>query len=50
MLLGDGLLVVHTVAGGARELRLPTGAVVRAELPPRSTTVFDAETGARLLG
>lgn len=49
-LLGDGLLVVHTVSGGARELRLPAGIVVRAELPPRSTTVFDAETGARLLG
>lgn len=49
-LLGDGLLVVHTVAGGPRELRLPGGPVIRAELPPRSTTVFDSETGERLLG
>jgi hypothetical protein len=49
-LLGDGLLVVHSLAGGRRTLRLPGGPTVTPTLPPRSTTVFDAETGAVLLG
>jgi hypothetical protein len=48
-LLGNGLLVVHTVAGGARHLRLPGGRTVTASLPPRSTTVFDSRTGDVLL-
>jgi hypothetical protein len=47
--LGDGLLLVHTLAGGARTLRLPGGPTLRVTLPPRSTTVFDASTGAPLL-
>lgn len=48
--LGDGLLMVHTLAGGPRTLRLPDGRAIAATLPPRSTTVFDAATGAVLLG
>ncbi len=48
-LLGDGWLVVHTLAGGRRTLRPPGGPVIDAELPPRSTTVFDAASGERLL-
>jgi len=40
---------VHTVAGGARHLRLPGGGTVAATLPPRSTTVFDSRTGEVLL-
>jgi len=48
-LLGDGFLVVHTVPGGERILRPPGGAVIRTILPARSTTVFDADTGAVLL-
>lgn len=49
-LLGDGLLVVHTIAGGARTLCLPGGPMIEATLPPRSTVVFDADSGAVLLG
>jgi len=48
--LGDGLLMVHTVTGGARTLRLPNGKTLSVNLPARSTTVFDAVTGATLLG
>jgi hypothetical protein len=48
-LLGEGLLIVHTLSGGERNLRLPRGAMIQANLPPRSTTVFDAETGTVLL-
>ena len=48
-LLGDGLLLVHTLDGGPRTLRLPGGRNISAPLPPRSTTVFDAETGRVLL-
>jgi hypothetical protein len=49
-LLGGGLLVVHTLAGGPRTLRLPAGPIIQAELPARSSVVFDALTGERLLG
>ena len=48
-LLGDGLLMVHTLHGGARQLHLPDGPTIAVNLPPRSTTVFDAATGAPLL-
>lgn len=48
--VGDGLLMVHTLAGGPRRLRLPGGPAVDLVLPPRSTTVLDAATGAVLLG
>lgn len=47
---GDGLLMVHTLTGGARTLRLPGGKTLSVTLPARSTTVFDAQTGAVLLG
>ena len=49
-LLGGGFLVVHTLPGGQRTLAPPGGPVIRAELRPRSTVVFDAVTGERLLG
>lgn len=48
--MGDGLLMVHTLAGGPRTLRLPGGKTLSVTLPPRSTTVFDAQTGVVLLG
>jgi len=48
--LGDGLLMVHTLHGGPRTLRLPGGKTISVTLPPRSTTVYDAQTGAVLLG
>ena len=49
-LLGNGLLLIHTVAGGVRQLTLPGGKMLEVTLPPTSTTVFDADTGQRLLG
>ena len=49
-LLGHGLLVVHTLPGGERTLRLPGGTSIALTLPPRSTTTLDAETGQLLLG
>ena len=48
-MMGDGLVMVHTLAGGARSLRLPGGKTISVTLPPRSTTVFDAATGAPVL-
>ena len=49
-LVGDGLIVVHTVSGGRRILHWPGSEPFTVELPPRSTTVFDGPTGRRLLG
>jgi hypothetical protein len=49
-LFGDSLLMVHTLDGGPRTLRLPGGATFNAHLPPRSTTVFDGVTGEIRLG
>jgi hypothetical protein len=49
-MVGDGLLMVHTLTGGPRTLRLPGGKTLTTTLPPRSTTVFDAQTGEELLG
>jgi hypothetical protein len=49
-LAGAGLVMVHTLSGGARTLRTPEGAVIETTLPPRSTVVFDAQSGERLLG
>lgn len=48
--VGDGLLLVHSLTGGPRRLRLPAGPTIEILLPPRSTTVLDAETGSVLLG
>ncbi|WP_438481550.1 hypothetical protein [Oleiharenicola lentus] len=48
-LLGDGMLLIHTIPGGERSFRLPNGKTFTATLAERSTTVFDAETGAVLL-
>jgi len=48
-LLGCGLLVVHTVGGGPRRLKLPGGDVIKTTLTPRSTTVFDSDSSEVLL-
>jgi len=48
--VSDGLVLIHTLTGGAREINLPGGPRVSLQLPPRSTTVLDATTGAVLLG
>jgi hypothetical protein len=49
-MVGDGLVMIHTVAGGARMLHLPNGRSVKVALPPESTTVYSAETGETILG
>lgn len=49
-LIGDGLIIPHTIEGGPRRLQWPGGPVIEIELPPRSTTIFDGLTGTRLLG
>ncbi|HTO04360.1 MAG TPA: hypothetical protein VL069_11690, partial [Opitutus sp.] len=48
-MMGDGLLMIHTLEGGPRSLRLRDGVSIALTLPPRSTTVLDAQTGAVLL-
>jgi predicted sulfurtransferase len=45
----EGFTHLHTLHGGARQLHLPHGPTIAVNLPPRSTTVFDAATGAPLL-
>jgi hypothetical protein len=47
-LLGDGWLVVHTLAGGPRTLRPPGRPPIETTLTPRSTTVFELDSGAML--
>ncbi len=48
-LLGCGLLVIHSLSGGDRVLRMPDGRTFSVELRPRSTTVIDANSGQILL-
>lgn len=40
---------IHTETGGRREIRLRNGQVITLNLPPWSTSIFDAETGTPLL-
>jgi hypothetical protein len=49
-LFGDGLVMIHTVTGGDRTIRLHSGRTVAIKLEPRSTVVLDAETGDTILG
>jgi len=44
------LLLVHSKDGGPREIRLPGGITIKAQLTPISTTLFDMENGATVLG
>lgn len=46
---GGGVVCLHTVEGGPREVALRNGRQVRLELSPRSTMLLDAETGQALL-
>jgi hypothetical protein len=46
---GGGIVCLHTVTGGERDLALRNGKRIRVTLPPRSTRLYDAETGAVLL-
>lgn len=49
LIAGGGLITVHTVDGGRRQIRLRDGNVIDITLPATSTTVFDAETGRVVL-
>ena len=46
---GGGVVCVHSLDGGPHELKLKSGKTVRLSLPPRSTTLYDAESGATLI-
>jgi len=46
---GYGLIAIHTMTGGERQLSLKDGGVVSHELPPIATSLFDATTGACML-
>jgi hypothetical protein len=49
VLADDRYLAIHSVAGGSRVLTLRGGKQVTVGIPPRSTTIFDAEDGHVLL-
>lgn len=46
---GGGIVLIHTKAGGARQIRLRSGRTLELTLAERSTVLVDAESGARLL-
>ncbi|MGE0885271.1 MAG: hypothetical protein AB7P14_17130 [Blastocatellales bacterium] len=46
---GGGILTVHTLNGGKRTITFRNGRKIETELAPRSTTLFDSETGKNLL-
>lgn len=49
LLVGHGVLCLHTLSGGDRTLRLPNGMTQTLTLAPRSTVLLDPETGRRFL-
>ena len=49
ILAGNGLVAINCYEGGERTLTLRNGMKVSCVLPPRTTAVFDAETGERLM-
>jgi hypothetical protein len=46
---GNGMLCLHTLAGGPRTIALRSGKVINLTLSPKSTELLDSETGDRLL-
>jgi len=46
---GGGLILIHTKDGGKRRLTLRSGKSIDLALPPKSSWLFDAITGERLL-
>jgi hypothetical protein len=46
---GAGLLLVHSKDGGRSTITLRNGRALNVELPPKSSWLFDSETGERLL-
>jgi hypothetical protein len=46
---GSGLLWIHTVEGGRRTIRLKNGKTIDITLTPKSTTLYNNQTGEQLL-
>ena len=46
---GAGVVLMHTKTGGPRRLTLRNGKTIQLDMPPKSSLLFDAETGERLL-
>jgi len=46
---GGGVVLVHTKGGGQRRLAFRNGKTLELTLPPKSSWLFDAATGERLL-
>jgi hypothetical protein len=46
---GSGLLWIHSVDGGSRTVRLRNGKTLQLDLPPKSTTLYNNQTGEKLL-
>jgi hypothetical protein len=46
---GGGLILIHTKAGGRRRLTFRTKKTIELDLPSKSSWLFDAATGERLL-
>ncbi|HVG13462.1 MAG TPA: hypothetical protein VM935_00840, partial [Chitinophagaceae bacterium] len=44
-----GLLLIHTIDGGSRTINLKNGKKLTINLPPKSSTLYNSETGERLL-
>jgi hypothetical protein len=45
----SGLLLIHTVEGGKRNIYLRNGKQISLNLPPKSSTLYNSETGERIL-
>lgn len=46
---GGGVVLIHTKAGGPRRIAFRGGKTIDVEMPPKSSWLYDAETGERLL-
>jgi hypothetical protein len=45
---GSGLLWIHTVEGGRRTIRLKNGKTLEITLPPKSTMLYNNQTGEQI--
>jgi hypothetical protein len=45
----SGLLLIHTVGGGSRTINLKNGKRITINLPPKSSTLYNSETGEQVL-
>ena len=45
----SGLLLIHTVTGGSRNIHLKNGKRISINLPPKSSTLYNSQTGERVL-